>query len=291
MWPFKRKRRTGMTTLIRNPVVSQADAQKLVDGTTWYHRIEVVPGVVSPGRVPSEGTYDAVGYIDSLGLGKDLKGARILEIGAWDGPLSFELKQRGADVVAADIQDPARTGFNALKAISGLDIPYFRSSVYEIDQLGMGQFDIVLFMGVFYHLKHPLLAFEKIANVTKLDGTLFTVGAGLGGEWEDLEMRKIAPDDIDEIVATLERLDKLGVPLTLSYPGTYLAGENWFLPNRTALSGWLKNAGFEPQNVYTLPTWGRSVVAGAMGVKKRETFVREHSLTGEAGDFYRISKL
>jgi len=280
-----------MTALIKEPVVSQAEAQKLVDATKWYHRIEVVPGVTSPGRVPAEGAYDAEGYIDSLGLGKDLTGKRILEIGAWDGPLSFELKQRGADVVATDIQDPAQTGFNALKAISGLDIPYFRASVYEIDQLGMGQFDVVLFMGVFYHLKHPLLAFEKISNVTKMGGTLFTVGAGLGGEWEDLSLKKVVPDDIQEIVATLERLDQMGVPLTLSYPGTYLAGENWFLPNRTALSGWLKNAGFEPENVYSLPTWGRSVVVGAMGIKCRETFVREHSLTGEAGDFYRISKL
>ena len=71
----------------------------------------------------------------------------------WDVPLAYELKRRGCDIVALDVHDPNKTGFNVLRKISGFDIPYVRCSVYELSRFfKASDFDIVLYFGVFYHM-------------------------------------------------------------------------------------------------------------------------------------------
>ena len=266
--------------LIRNPVVPTAEVEKLVAQTTWFHRIEVVPGIISSGFIPAEGAYDATAYIDSLGI-TDVTNKRILEIGTWDGPLAFELKQRGADVVAADIQDPSRTGFGVLSQVSGLHIPYVRCSVYELDQHFAAEFDVVLFFGVFYHLKHPILAFEQIGKCLKPGGTLFCEGAGLGSYLEDLDGAQVAVSPEDR--AVLERLDEAGVPLTLSYPGRFIEASNWILPNRSALRGWLLNAGLSTSHVWQ--SGEERVRVGTTAIRTMAAAAIEHPLTGEQGGY------
>ena len=70
-------------------------------------------------------------YLDELGISQDLSGLRTLDIGAFDGPFTFELERRGAHVTALDIQDPDITVFNAVKAIKHSSANYVRGSIYD----------------------------------------------------------------------------------------------------------------------------------------------------------------
>jgi tRNA (mo5U34)-methyltransferase len=241
-----------MSVLFAEPAVSRDEAARLVSSVKWFHRVEPIEGMIAPGYVPPQGSYDAAGYADSLQLG-DIRGKRILEIGTWDGPMAYELAKRGADVVASDIQDPKHTGFNVLGKIGGFKVPYVRTSVYDLHKhFKPATFDIVLFLGVFYHLKHPLMAFEKIASVLKLGGQIRCEGAGIGPYFENLSSEPVLlPAHVFE---TLNAMDEAGVPLALSYPGTFRKGENWFLPNKTALKGWMQAAGFDVDGVWMMLT-------------------------------------
>jgi tRNA (mo5U34)-methyltransferase len=68
--------------------------------------------------------------LDYYGIPEDLTGKSALDIGAWDGLYSFELERRRASVVALDIQDPERTGFNIARKIKNSSVKYLKCSVY-----------------------------------------------------------------------------------------------------------------------------------------------------------------
>jgi len=104
----------------------------------------------------------------------DLKGKRVLDIGAFDGYYSFLCEQRGADVVAIDIDPEHLRSFDIAKEVLSSNVEYRILSVYDLEQLE-GLFDYVLFFGVIYHLRNPIWALEKIK--AKLDGVLFIESA------------------------------------------------------------------------------------------------------------------
>lgn len=265
-----------MTVLFERPAVDAVEARRLVGTVPWFHRVEPIEGLITPGWVGGD-SYDAAGYVDSFGLG-DVKGLKILEIGTWDGPLAYELALRGAQVTASDIQDPSKTGFNVLGKIGGLSVPYQRASVYDLGGLFPEQFDVVLFLGVFYHLKYPVLAFESIAKSLKQGGKLIAEGGGMPVTFDNVQGKPVEVGP--ELVAALDALDALGVPVRLTYPGTYIGGDNWHLPNRSALHGWMEGAGFEVQG----EAWQNSVAqgrrVGATGIKAREPN-QEHVIIGD----------
>lgn len=101
------------------------------------------------------------------------------------------------------------------------------------------------FFGVFYHLKYPILAFERIANILNKNGYVFAVGSGFGHYLETIEGNPIPSSELEKYRELLDEMDKKRIPLTLSYPGTFKKGNNWFLPNKTALEAWMIAAGFE----------------------------------------------
>jgi tRNA (mo5U34)-methyltransferase len=91
----------------------------------------------------------------------------------------------------------------------------------ELDAIApetVGRFDVVLFLGVLYHLKHPWPALERVASVC--DGLL--------------------------IVETHADLLDLGRPAMALYPGAEIAGDasNWWGPNVAALKAMLREEGF-----------------------------------------------
>ena len=89
----------------------------------------------------------------------------LLDIGAWDGWFSFEMERRGAQATAVDcIEQP---GFLLAKERLASQVDYRVFDVYDLSAGNVGQFDIVLFLGVLYHLKHPLLGLEKVCALTK----------------------------------------------------------------------------------------------------------------------------
>lgn len=182
----------------------------------WFHRIDLGNGVVTPGRIDVRNVT-----LPRLHLPADLSGKTVLDIGAWDGFFSFEAERRGAQrVLATDshawyAHKPAfELARRALDSrVEDLDI-----DVMDLSPARVGTFDVVLFLGVLYHLRHPLLALEKVFSVTADHLVLETV--------TDLVWTRY--------------------PAMRFYPGDELAGDasNWFGPNPPAVLGMLKAAGF-----------------------------------------------
>lgn len=155
-------------SLAEKSALSSSQVNELVNSVSWYHSVDLLPGVIAPGSLPKGGRYNVEPYVKfAEEFSNGLANKRILEIGAWDGPLAYKLKSMGHNVTATDIQDPELTGFAVTGKITGISVPYVKCSVYELPQCFKELFDIVLFFGVFYHLKYPILAFERIASVLK----------------------------------------------------------------------------------------------------------------------------
>jgi tRNA (mo5U34)-methyltransferase len=149
----------------------------------WYHTMELAPGVVTPGW------FDLRPIVDRLPW-PDLRGKRCLDIGPWDGFLSFEMERRGAsEVVALDISSheewdwPAvarHKGPEALREMAGVEVGVgfqtalrvlsskverLESNVYNLNPEDFGRFDVVVCGSLMLHLRDPVAALEAIRSV------------------------------------------------------------------------------------------------------------------------------
>jgi tRNA (mo5U34)-methyltransferase len=140
----------------------------------WYHKIELPYGIVTPGWAP----INPAAYR----IPDTFHGKRVLDIGAWDGYWTFEALKRGAtEVVAIDdfsdylgsldtSQRRAWESFDLCRSALGYSEDRCKRidmSVYDIAEGPLGLFDIVFFFGTVYHLRHPLLALDKISALCK----------------------------------------------------------------------------------------------------------------------------
>ncbi|HXE76452.1 MAG TPA: methyltransferase domain-containing protein [Candidatus Xenobia bacterium] len=128
----------------------------------WWHSIDLGDGRITPGVHPLE---ELRRNYARLRLPDDLRGKRLLDIGCWDGFYSFEAERRGAEVVAVDCWQP-KNFFVAHRALRSR-VQFHEMSVYEVSKQRLGTFDYVLFLAVLYHLRHPLLALERVCEVTR----------------------------------------------------------------------------------------------------------------------------
>ena len=208
--------------------------QRIAAVPHWYHRIELRPGIVTPGI---NDTSEVLGRID---LPHGCSGLRALDIGARDGYFSFELERRGAEVVAIDSIDPAQTGFPVAAELLGSAVEFRVANLYDLDPAEHGTFDVVLFLGVLYHLRDPLLALDTIWRVCR-------PGALLVLETQVLEDALLTPDggfralrDLDPVLDEVE--------LAQFHPGDSLRGDftNYWTPNAACVRGLLRDAAFEP---------------------------------------------
>jgi len=136
----------------------------------WYHRIELGQGVVTPGTHDSQ---TALQVLDGLGLPVVCAGLRVLDIGCRDGFFAFELERRGARVVGLDYADPTVTGFAIAAEALESRVEYRVENVYDLDPRRHGLFEIVLFLGVLYHVRNPMLALDRVRGVTRPGGLVF----------------------------------------------------------------------------------------------------------------------
>jgi len=134
------------------PVVDP-NQQKLehLERLGWYHSMELPDGRVIPGY---QGLDVLRNRVAQFHIPADLRGRRVLDIGAWDGWFSFEMERRGAEVVAVDSTSFER--FRVARELLGSKVEYRIDDVCRLTPAKVGYFDIVLFLGVLYHLKHPL---------------------------------------------------------------------------------------------------------------------------------------
>lgn len=168
----------------------------------------------------------------------DLRGKTVLDIGCNAGFYSMEMKRRGAARVVGIDFDPAYLAQARFASeVTGLDIEFRELSVYDIGRLGE-KFDVVLFLGVLYHLRHPLLALDLIHEHVTRDLLVFQ--AMQRGATEIAEVEEDYPFEERQI------FEKRG------YPALYFVEEryshdptNWWIPNRSCAEAMLRSAGFE----------------------------------------------
>jgi tRNA (mo5U34)-methyltransferase len=143
------------------PALSEADIRAAIDAVPfWFHQIEVAPGIVTPGIDCS------AEKLAHLNLPSDLSGKRVLDIGAWDGFFSFECERRGAAEVIAIDAAPSLS-FEIARALLGSQVQFQTANIYDLTPERFGEFDLVLCLGVLYHLRHPLLGLERVHAVCK----------------------------------------------------------------------------------------------------------------------------
>ena len=206
--------------------------QRIASVAHWYHQIEIRPGITTPGINNSAHT------LRQLDLAARYDGLRVLDIGARDGYFSFELERRGAEVVAVDYMDPAQTGFPVARELLGSSVDFHVENIYDLTPERHGTFDLVLFLGLLYHLRDPLLALDRIWDVCKPDAVLMLETQLLDNALLVGEGRFRALADIDPALTD--------VCLMQFYPEDSLNGDhsNYWAPNAACTSGMLHTAGF-----------------------------------------------
>ncbi|MBV8653002.1 MAG: TIGR04290 family methyltransferase [Alphaproteobacteria bacterium] len=202
----------------------------------WFHNIDLAGIQTAPEHFL--GDYPAVKWRRfAHALPADLSGRTVLDIGCNAGFYAMEMKRRGADRVVGIDVDPeylAQARFAA--EVSGLDISLERLSVYDVGRLGE-TFDVVLMMGVLYHLRHPLLALDLVHEHVARD--LFVFQSMARGS-DDVEELRQDYDFFDT-----EIFDRPDFP-RLHFIEHRYAGDptNWWIPNRACSEAMLRSAGF-----------------------------------------------
>jgi tRNA (mo5U34)-methyltransferase len=218
------------------PITDPEQLRRLIaEHGRWWHEIELAPGIVTPG---DDSNRMKVPILDEIGLPSDLSGMRALDVGCSDGFFSFELERRGAEVVAIDFVPETYTGFAVAKRALASAVEYRMDNVYNLHPGTYGNFDLILFLGMLYHLRKPLAALDRLRAVSH-EGTQLFVGTMMIDEYVLLP---------DGTVTSLTALNPVlsDVPLWQAYPRDSLNGDftNCFAPNRRALEVALNESQF-----------------------------------------------
>ena len=210
--------------------VERGQLQAEIARLPWFHQIDFGDGVLSPGHI----RISKIRRMSRMLFdGLELEGRTLLDIGCWDGAYSIEAARRGAIVTATDHyvwhEAPIRRQAFDLAVgrlaptVSVLDLP-----VEDLTVERLGTFDIVLFLGVLYHLRNPFAALERVA--------------------------KLAGDML--VVETRMTMRHLGRPVMQFHPGRTLENDptNWWTPNRRCVEDMLRDLGFRRIR-FTQPDW------------------------------------
>lgn len=202
------------TDAVRRGLTSERVRSAIAAHSVWWHTIALPFGIMTPGRVRQD-MHDWI----AQAIPADLSGSTVLDVGAWDGYYSFLAETRGASVLAidADINPQGTAGFDIIRRLLGSKAEYKIMDVENIETLGK-TFDVVFFLGVYYHLKNPFLTLEKLARITNslliLEGHFITRGRQ---------------------------------PMMRFYPRDELGGDssNWWAGNESSLISMLEVCGFK----------------------------------------------
>jgi tRNA (mo5U34)-methyltransferase len=203
----------------------------------WFHNLNLKGVWTAPDHFL--GDYPRVkwqSYADAIP--HDLRGKTVLDIGCNGGFFSMEMKRRGADrVVAIDFDEDYLAQARFAAEVEKLDIEFHRMSVYDVAELGE-RFDIVFFIGVFYHLRHPLLALDLIHEHVARDLLVFQSLQRGSPQVADLA----ADYDFAETAV----FDDPGYPRMHFIEKSYSRDPtNWWVPNRAGTEAMLRSAGFD----------------------------------------------
>ena len=212
-------------------IKSHGDLLERVQGLRWVHSIDLGNGIVTPGMwgPPSPTIMRALDTID-------FHDKKVLDIGCWDGLWSFEAEKRGATtIVATDLNtqrwppDGHLTFMLAHEALASKAIYRPDVSVYDVPRtFPERDFDIVLFCGIYYHLRDPLLALSRLRQAMKPGGVLVVEGE-----------------------VTLDR-EKCGAEFF--YKNRHSNDpSNWWVPTIRCLHEWVESSYFDLLQEFLLP--------------------------------------
>ncbi|MFL5310332.1 MAG: TIGR04290 family methyltransferase [Myxococcales bacterium] len=203
----------------------------------WFHDLDLKGVRTAPdhflGSYP-EGMWRAIEHV----VPRDLTGRTVLDIGCNAGFFSIEMARRGASrVLAIDHDDHYLEQARLAVDVAGVsNIELRRHSVYDVADLGE-KFDLVILMGVLYHLRHPLLALDLVREHVVEDLMLFECmlrGSDRVEQWEadyPFEERGVFDDPAWPRMHFIER--------KYAHDGT-----NWWTPNRACMEAMLRSSGF-----------------------------------------------
>jgi len=135
--------------------------QRIAEEGYWFHKIDLPGGIQTPGW-----SAPKVDKLPHYGLPADMTGMRVLDIGNAEGFFSFEAEKRGAaEVIGIENYPPMARKFEICRAALGSRARTYMANVYDLNPNTFGTFDLVMFYGVLYHLRHPILALQKIASI------------------------------------------------------------------------------------------------------------------------------
>jgi tRNA (mo5U34)-methyltransferase len=222
-----------------DPLV-RLSSQEIKRGVTergkWFHNINLLGIQTAPDHFL--GDYPTVKWRRFRhAIPKDLSGMSVLDIGCNGGFYSFEMKKRGARRVIGIDSDPIyldQARFAA--AVLNLDVEFRHLSVFDLAALNE-KFDLVMFMGVLYHLRYPLLALDLIRRHVVRDTLVF-----------QSIIRGIGEPEIPAKDYPLDEADLFSHPdiPRLHFIEHSFAGDptNWWIPNRACAEAMLRSAGF-----------------------------------------------
>lgn len=218
--------------------LDQSEAKLAVSKIEWWHTIDLGNGLVTPGKI------NPADKLRLIGMPEDLSGKTVLDIGAADGFYSFEAERRGASrVVATGLWGKggykSKEAFDLARNLLHSKVESAEIDLFDMRPEEMGTFDVVLMLGVLYHLQHPLLGLQRVFQMTK-------------------EMI---------ILETHVDLLELDEPVIRFYPGRELDGDstNWCGPNLAAVESMMKVAGFTRVETITAPKRNGPAPGGLKG--------------------------
>jgi tRNA (mo5U34)-methyltransferase len=219
------------------PVLDRKTIRERVEALgPWFHNMDL--GGVRTAPAHPLGDYPAVKWTRfASALGGCVAGRSVLDIGCSSGFYSIEMKRRGAArVVGIDLDADFLAQARFAAEVCGVDIELRQMSVYDVARLGE-RFDVVLFMGVLYHLRHPLLALDLINEHVAGDVLVFQSMLRGDGEVEAVAEDYGFWDQAQFELPTYPRLHFI----ERRYAGD---PTNWWVPNRACAEAMLRSAGF-----------------------------------------------
>lgn len=202
----------------------------------WFHNLRIDGVETAPEHFLGDYPSFKWAFFQHV-LPTDLQGCTVLDVGCNAGFYALEMKRRNAGRVVAIDTDPRylrQAQFAAQQA--GQEIEFHQMSVYDVACLGE-KFDLVLFMGVLYHLRHPLLALDLLYEHVVNDTMLF-------------QCMKRGESEIADVSENYDFFDtkvfeRPGYPKLLFVEHRYANDPtNWFIPNGAAVEAMLRSSGF-----------------------------------------------
>jgi tRNA (mo5U34)-methyltransferase len=203
----------------------------------WFHNIDLKGVKTAPDHFL--GDYPSVKFSEfKHAIPQNLRGKSVLDIGCNGGFYSIEMKKRGAErVVAIDTDEDYLKQARFAAGVNEMDIEFRKMSVYEVPQL-KEKFDLVIFMGVLYHLRHPLLALDLLHDHVTKDMLVF--------QSMQRGAKTVSPVEDNYPFWQTDIFDKEDFP-RMHFIENHYSGDctNWWIPNRACVEGMLRSAGFD----------------------------------------------